>query len=289
MASGITRSAIGREIRRRARTMRDLVDLKRDERQMWATGDYGAMARAMFWDVGARIVRRVGVRPGERVLDVACGTGNAAIRAAQAGGDVVGLDLTPELLDEGRRLAAAAGVELDWLEGDAGALPFDDGSFDVVLSVFGCMFAPRHDVAARELARVLAPGGRMGLCSWTPQSSIADLMRTLFAYLPPAPESTQPPPLWGSPEHVAGLFAGTGLEPTFEPEFVTFRFPSVEDALRIFETKWGPFVQAREQLQLQGRWSALRVDLAEVLQRHNGSSDGTLAFSGDYLTVVGET
>jgi len=109
--------------------VRDLVDAKRGEREMWATGDYGAIARAMFWDVGARIVERVGVLPGDRVLDVACGTGNAAIRAAHAGGDVVGLDLTPELL-AGRRLAAQTGVALDWVEGDAEALPFDDRSFD---------------------------------------------------------------------------------------------------------------------------------------------------------------
>jgi SAM-dependent methyltransferase len=268
--------------------VRDLVDLKRDEREMWATGDYGAIARTMFWDVGARIVQRVGVKPGERVLDVACGTGNAAIRAAQAGGDVVGLDLTPELFAEGRRLAAAAGVEIDWVEGDAEALPFDDGSFDVVLSVFGCMFAPRHDVAARELARVLAPGGRMGLCSWTPQSSIADLMRTLFAHVPPAAEFTQPPPLWGSQEHVGGLFAGTGLELRFECDNVAMRFPSVEDAVRTFESKWGPFVQAREQLEPQDRWSMLRADLAEVLERHNEAGDGTLELTGEYLTVLRE-
>lgn len=266
--------------------MRELADVKRAEREMWATGDYGAIARAMFWDVGARIVAHVDVRPGDRVLDVACGTGNAAIRAAQAGGEVVGLDLTPELLAEGRRLAAAAGVALDWVEGDAEALPFGDASFDVVVSVFGCMFAPRHDVAAREIARVLAPGGRIGLCSWTPQSSIAGLMRAYFAHMPPAPGSGPPPPLWGTPDHVAELFAHTGLELRFELEHVTLRFPSVDDALRIFETKWGPFVQAREQLEPDGRWAALREDLADVLQRHNRARDGTLAFGAEYLTVI---
>ncbi len=268
---------------------RQLTERKKKEREMWATGDYGAVARAMFWDVGAQIVERVGVRTGDRVLDVACGTGNAAIRAAQAGGAVVGLDLTPELFEAGGRLARAAEVELDWVEGDAEALPFDDGSFDVVLSVFGCMFAPRHEVAADELARVLATGGRIGLCSWTPQSSIADLMRTLFAYLPPASEFTQPPPLWGSEEHVAGLFAGTGLRLRFEREHVAMCFPSVEDALRMFETKWGPFVQAREELERHGRWSALRADLAEVLERHNTGRDRTLAFSGEYLTAIGSS
>ena len=268
---------------------RQLTELKQQEREMWATGDYGAVARSMFWDVGARIVERVGVHPGDRVLDIACGTGNAGIRAAQAGGAVVGLDLTPELFEEGRRLARAAEVELDWVEGDAEALPFDDGSFDVVLSVFGCMFAPRHEVAAEELARVLVGGGRMGLCSWTPQSSIAELMRTLFAHFPPASEFTQPPPLWGCEEHVAGLFAGTGLQLRFEREHVAMRFPSVEDALRIFESKWGPFVQAREELERHGRWSALRAGLAEVLERHNTSRDRTLVFSGEYLAAVGES
>jgi SAM-dependent methyltransferase len=286
----VQREAIVEQMRRRAMVTRALAtpqstELKQQEREMWATGDYGAVARAMIWDVGARIVDRVGVRPGDRVLDVACGTGNAGIRAAQAGGAVVGLDLTAELFEEGRRLARAAEVELDWIEGDAEALPFDDGSFDVVLSVFGCMFAPRHEVVAGELARVLAPGGRMGLCSWTPQSSIADLMRTLFAHLPPAAEFTQPPPLWGSEEHVTDLFAGTGLELRFEREHVAVRFSSVEDALRMFESKWGPFVQAREELERHGRWSALRADLAEVLERHNTSRDRTLVFSGEYLTA----
>jgi SAM-dependent methyltransferase len=284
----IVRSPMGREIRRRAGTVRELALVKRAERAMWATGDYGAIARALIWEVGARVVERVGVRPGERVLDVACGTGNAAIRAARAGGDVVGLDLTPELLEEGRRIAAAAGVELEWVEGDAEALPFDDGGFDVVVSVFGCMFAPRHDVAARELARVLAPGGRIGLCSWTPQSSIAELMGTLFAYLPPAPEFTQPPPLWGSEEHVAGLFAGTGVRVRFEREHVAMRFPSVEHALRTFETKWGPFVQAREQLE-PDRWSALRGELAAVLERRGSSREGRLVLGGEYLTTVGDS
>jgi SAM-dependent methyltransferase len=268
---------------------RALTELKQQEREMWATGDYGAVARSMFWDVGARIVERVEVRRGDRVLDVACGTGNAAIRAARAGGAVVGLDLTPELFEEGRRLARAADVELEWVEGDAEALPFDDGTFDVVLSVFGCMFAPRHEVAAQELARVLVAGGRMGLCSWTPQSSIAELMRTLFAYLPPASEFSQPPPLWGSEEHVGGLFAGTGLQLRFEREHAAMRFPSVEDALRMFESNWGPFVCARQELERDGRWSALRADLGEVLERLNTSRDSTLVFSSEYLTAVGES
>lgn len=282
-----TRRALVLEIRRRAMSVKELAEFKRDERAMWARGDYAAIARDMFWDVGARIVRRVGVGPRDRVLDVACGTGNAAIRAAEAGGDVVGVDLTPELFEAGRRLAAEVGVEVEWVEGDAEALPAEEGSFDVVLSVFGCMFAPRHEVAAREMARVLRPGGRIGLCSWTPESSIADLMRTLMSALPPAPEFAKPPPLWGSEDHVRDLFEGSGLELHFEREVVEFRFDSVEDALETYETKWGPFVGAKGLLEPQGRWPALRDELASVLEQCNTSTGTGLAFAGDYLAVIG--
>jgi SAM-dependent methyltransferase len=282
-----TRRALVLAMRRRAVTMKELAELKRDERAMWARGDYAAIARDMFWDVGARIVDRVGVRPGDRVLDVACGTGNAAIRAAAAGGEVVGVDLTPELFEAGRKLAAEAGVEVEWVEGDAETLPAEDKSFDVVLSVFGCMFAPRHEVAARELARVLRPGGLIGLCSWTPDSSIAALMRTLMGSLPAPPEFAKPPPLWGSDEHVRGLFEGSGIELEFERDVADFRFGSVEDALHIYETTWGPFIEARELLEPQGRWPAVRCDLAGVLERRNASNGTGLQYASDYLVVIG--
>ena len=185
------------------------AELSRRARATWAGGDYAEVAKRELWPLGERVVRRVGVRPGEEVLDVACGSGNAAIRAAQAGGRVVGLDLTPELLEAGRISAAGAGVEVEWVEGDAEALPFPDGSFDVVVSTLGVMFAPRHPVAARELARVLRPGGRMALCNWAADSALARIMRTIAGYLPPAPKLASPPWLWGSDDHVRSLFAGT--------------------------------------------------------------------------------
>src|SRR6185503_10601427 len=145
----------------------------------WAAGDFAEVARRGLWGVGQRIVQRVGIGRNERVLDVACGTGNAAIRAAQAGGRVVGLDLTPELFETGRRLAAGASVSVEWVEGDAEAIPYPDNSFDVVLSTFGCMFAPRHQVAAAELARVLRPGGRLCVTTWTPEGTMGQLFKTL--------------------------------------------------------------------------------------------------------------
>ena len=285
--SSLVRGAIVAQIGRRATTTMEHVERKRGEREMWARGDYHAIARAMFWPVGARIVDRLGVEHGERVLDVACGSGNAAIRAAEAGARVVGVDLTPELLEVGRRLAADAGLEVEWVAGDAEALPVDDGSFDVALSTFGCMFAPRHELAARELARVLRPGGRLGLCSWTPESALAELGRIVLAHLPPPPEPSKPPFLWGSEEHVRALFEGSGVELRFEHETVDFRFDSRERALEAYETDWGPFVKARELLEPDGRWADVRGELAEVLDRHGSSQDDGFAYRGDYLVVVG--
>lgn len=153
--------------------MDEIVEYKQHNRAMWAAGDYAAVQEHIK-EVGERIVHRVGVRPGEDVLDVACGPGNAAIPAAVAGARVTGVDLTPELFEPGRKLAAEAGVQVEWVEGDAEALPVDDASVDVVLSTFGAMFAPRHDVTAREIARVLRPGGRLGLCNWTPEGSVGE-------------------------------------------------------------------------------------------------------------------
>ena len=144
----------------------ELTDFKQATRAMWAAGDYARFA-PLVAEVGERLVRRAGVRPGDAVLDVACGTGNVAIPAARAGGRVTGVDLTPEHFPAARSRASAAGVAVDWVEGDAEALPFEDDSFDVVLSSFGCMFAPRHAVAAAELARVLRPGGRLGVSAFT--------------------------------------------------------------------------------------------------------------------------
>jgi ubiquinone/menaquinone biosynthesis C-methylase UbiE len=169
--------------------MAGLDQMKQGVRATWAAGDYPAIAQRQLWPVGERVVRRVAVRPGEQVLDVACGTGNAAIRAAQAGGHVVGVDLTPKLLEEGRRLVSEAAVEIDFREGDAEALSVPDANFDVVVSVFGCMFAPRHEVAAHELVRALRPGGRLCVTAWTPDGAMGEFFRTLGGYMPPPPRS----------------------------------------------------------------------------------------------------
>jgi ubiquinone/menaquinone biosynthesis C-methylase UbiE len=257
----------------------ELARIKQGARATWASGDFPEIARRQLWEVGPRIVAAAGVGAGDEVLDVACGTGNAAIRAAGVGARVTGVDLTPELFAAGRREAAAAGVELDWVQGDAEELPFADSSFDVVLSTFGCMFAPRHDVAAAELVRVLRPGGRLGIASWTPDGGMGRFFGTVGAYLPPPPPLAQPPVLWGDEDHVRGLFADQPVELRFHHESVEpAPLGSTDDAIEFMSSKFGPMIMAREMLEASGRWDALRSDLVLLYER----SDPL-----DYLVVTG--
>ncbi len=257
----------------------ELAQLKQGARQVWAAGDFPAVALRHLWEVGPRIVERLAVRPGEDVLDVACGTGNAALPAAREGGRVVGVDLTPELFVAGRRLADDAGVEIDWVQGDAEALPFDDETFDVVLSTFGVMFAPRHAVTARELARVLRPGGRMGLCNWTPEGLTGSMFRTIGSFMPPHSPLADPPLLWGSEAHVEGLFDGTGIELEFERQVVApVPFETADAELEFFTDNFGPLIMARELTTAAGRWDDLRVALIALLERHEPA---------EYLVTLG--
>src|SRR3954466_3163453 len=174
------------------------ADLKARHRAMWASGDYPSMVETFLLPLGPRLVEACRIAPGMRVLDVGAGTGNASIPAAQRGARVTASDLTPELLDAGRRRAEGQGVTLEWAEADAEHLPFGDASFDVVMSAIGVMFAPHHQQAADELVRVCAPGGRIGLVSWTPTGMLGALFRTMAPFAPPPPAGAQAPPLWGS-------------------------------------------------------------------------------------------
>src|SRR5262245_22982863 len=263
----------------------DVATFKQESRAMWAAGNYDAIAE-LVWSAGERLVRRLKIRPGEAVLDVACGTGNAAIPAAEAGARVVALDLTPELFERGRERAGETGVDIDWVEGDAEALPFEDESFDVVLSTFGSMFAPRHQVTAREMARVLRPGGRLGIAAWTPAGFVGDFFRSLGAHLPSLPVFTAPPVLWGDPEYARALFDGTGVELELSLDQVDFRFDSVQQAVEEYESNFGPVIVTRELLEPVGRWDAAHEDFVALYTRY-AAEDGSLDFPAEYLVIVG--
>jgi SAM-dependent methyltransferase len=180
-------------------------EVKQKHRAMWALGDYPAVAHDIVAPLGDLLVGAVGVTPGDRVLDVAAGSGTVALPAARVGARVTASDLTPELLAAGARSARAEGLDVDWHEGDAEALPYSDGEFDVTTSCVGVMFAPFHRAAADELVRVTRPGGRIGLVSWTPEGFIGQMFSVMRPYAPPPPEGAQPPPLWGSEPHVLEL------------------------------------------------------------------------------------
>ena len=262
-------------------------ELKRAHRATWAAGDYPAVAE-MIDEVPPRdLLARVDIRPGEDVLDVATGTGNAALRAAAAGAKVVGLDLTPELFERARARQAEFGVEVDWVEGDAESLPFADESFDAVLSIFGIQFAPRHEVTANELARVVRPGGRIGLVNWTPDGLIGELFKIMGKYMPAPPSYASPPPLWGSEQHVRALFAGEPVEFEFHRGHNPWRYDSAEEFVEFFETNYGPTLKARERLMAEGRWNDCRNEMLAMAERHNEADDGSLLMQAEYLVAVG--
>ena len=181
-------------------------ELKARHRAMWASGDYPSMVETFLLPLGPRLVGACGIGAGMRVLDVAAGTGNASIPAAERGATVTASDLTPELLEAGRRQAESRGLELEWVTADAESLPFEDESFDVVMSSIGAMFAPHHQDVADELVRVCRPGGTIGMLNWTPEGMIGALFRTMGPFAPPPPPGAQPPPLWGGEDHVRELF-----------------------------------------------------------------------------------
>jgi SAM-dependent methyltransferase len=269
------------------RRMTTLIDLKQAHRATWAAGDYAAVAEHIDAVPPRDLLNRLAIAPGHDVLDVATGTGNVALRAAAAGARVVGLDLAPELFAAARRREAEYRVTVEWVEGDAEALPFADASFDHVLSVFGVQFAPRHEVAAAEVARVCRPGGHVGLVNWTPTGLIGELFSIMSGYVPAPPAFASPPPLWGSESHVRDLFADTGVELTFAVGRNPWRFESAEGWVSFLETNYGPTLKARARLIQEGTWDACRAELLAQAERRNEATDGTLLLPAEYLVAVG--
>jgi len=217
--------------------------LKQKHRAMWASGDYPALADELLLELGAILVEACGVRSRHRVLDVAAGSGNAAIPAAMMGAKVVASDLTPELFEAGRREAGNRGVSLEWKEADAEALPFADAAFDVVMSCLGTMFAPRHQAAADEMLRVCKPGGNIGLLSWTPEGFVGRMFATMKPFAPPPPPGAQPAPLWGNEEHVRELLGDRVTDVTVRKQALAVRsFHQPGDFVRYFKSHYGPTI-----------------------------------------------
>jgi SAM-dependent methyltransferase len=259
-------------------TVEDAQALKAKHRAMWALGDYPTVAAEIIPDLGAVLVEACGVKRGDRVLDVAAGSGNAAIPAARAGASVVASDLTPELFDPGRERAAQHGVKVEWREADAEALPFADGEFDVVLSCVGVMFAPHHQAAADELTRVCRPGGTIGLLSWTPEGFIGQMLATMKPYAPPPPPGAQPPPLWGNENHVLTLLGDRVTDISARRQTVTVDHFANSEAFRdYFKTRYGPTIATyRGIAEDPDRVAALDLSLAELAQRHDRGSETTV-------------
>jgi ubiquinone/menaquinone biosynthesis C-methylase UbiE len=264
------------------------VELKARHRAMWASGDYPSMVETFLLPLGPRLVEACGIGQGMRVLDVAAGTGNASIPAAERGASVTASDLTPELFEAGRRRAEAAGVELEWVEADAENLPFEDESYDVVMSSIGAMFAPHHQEVADEMVRVCRPGGTIGLLSWTPEGMIGALFRTMGPFAPPPPPGAQPPPLWGSEDHVRELFGDRVEFRTMEREMLQIdAFQRPRDYGTHFQEKYGPTIAAQGNARRNGQEAEFEEALDRFCEEWNRGTAEQAHFEQEYLVSVG--
>jgi SAM-dependent methyltransferase len=268
----------------------DVADsaLKARHRAMWASGDYAQMVTTFLLPIGPRLADACPLSQATRVLDVAAGTGNASLPAAARGASVTACDLTPELLEAGRRRADAEGLQLEWVEADAERLPFADESFDVVMSAIGVMFAPHHQAAADELVRVCRPGGTVGLLSWTPEGMLGALFRTMKPFAPPPPPGAQPPPLWGSEEHLQALMGGRVEFHTLQRdvlEITAFERPG--DYGEHFKAHYGPTIAARANAARGGREAEFDEALDRFCAEWNRGDRDHARFEKEYLLAVG--
>ena len=262
------------------------TELKARHRTMWASGDYPKMVETFLLPLGPRLVDACGIGPGDRVLDVAAGTGNAAVPAAERGAGVVASDLTPELLEAGRR--AASELDIEWVTADAEELPFEEASFDVVMSSIGVMFAPHHQRAADELVRVCRPGGTIALLSWTPEGLIGAFFRAMKPFMPPPPPGVQPPPLWGSEEHLAELFGDRVMFGSLRRDLLDITaFEHPHDWGAHFQRYYGPTIAARANAAREGREDEFDAAVDAFCDEWNRGTDDRARFQQEYLVSVG--
>jgi ubiquinone/menaquinone biosynthesis C-methylase UbiE len=261
--------------------------LKTKHRAVWASGNYANVVDDLVHELGPILVEAAGIKPGDLVLDIAAGTGNAAIPAAQAGAQVIASDLTPELMEVGKKWAVEVGVELTWETADAEALPYGDGVFDAVLSCLGVMFAPHHQPAADELVRVCRPGGTIGLIAWTPAGFIGQMFATMKPYAPPPPPGAQPPPQWGNDDHVRELLGDRVEQVQTETRGLHLSYFATAEAFRdYFKTNYGPTISTyRGIADDPDRVAALDRDLVDLALRFDVGTDST-ALDWEYLLLT---
>jgi SAM-dependent methyltransferase len=261
----------------------DLATIKGRQQKAWSSGDYGKVGVTLSM-MAEQLAEAADLKPGQKVLDVASGNGNAALAAARRFSDVTGIDYVPTLLDEARNRAEAEGLTIDFQEGDAEDLPFEDASFDAVLSTLGVMFAPDQQKAAGELLRVVRPGGTIGMANWVPDGYIGNLFKTIGKYVPPPP-GLKPPFRWGTEEGLDELLnGGIGSLQTRRRTFV-WRFPSARHHVDFMRGYYGPLQKAFEALDESGQ-KALEEDLISLVEHYNRSENGTAVWPADYLEVV---
>jgi ubiquinone/menaquinone biosynthesis C-methylase UbiE len=245
---------------------------------LWGTGDFHAVSQKIA-GAGETLVEAAGIEPGMDVLDVACGTGNATIPAAKLAARVTGLDSSPGLIEVAREKGADAMVEIDWLVGDAQSMPFEDDSFDRVISIFGHMFAPDHRASADELKRVCRPGGRIAIACWTPEGKVGQMFVAMSSLNPPPPDGFQPPVLWGTEQHVRELL---GDAARFERREVEWADESAESYARFMEDSFPPLLAARERV----GDDAVHDLYLSWLEKVNEADDGGFRFNGEYLIAT---
>jgi ubiquinone/menaquinone biosynthesis C-methylase UbiE len=262
----------------------DAQPVKDIQKLMWSLGDYRELARP-FEPAAVALVEACGIGPGMEVLEVAAGTGNLALAAARRGARVVASDLTPRMVELGQQRSAAEGLDIEWGEADAEELPFEDGRFQVAASTFGAMFAPRPQLAAAELFRVVSSGGTVGMANWTPQGYLGRQIEIAAGYAPPPPGEIPSPLAWGEPEVVRERLAGLAGSVELQPQMVPTRFDSKQAAREFQERYNGPLIALRNSLPPE-RYAALMGHLDELVDQFNQATDGTVAIDVEYLLVV---
>src|SRR5688572_15581341 len=261
----------------------DLAAVKTKQQAMWASGDFAVIGTTLQI-VGETLCEAVDLRAGEKVLDVAAGNGNATLAAARRFADVTSTDFVPALLDKGRARAQAEGLDVHFQVADAEQLPFPDASFDVVLSTFGCMFTPEHARVAREMMRVLRPGGRLGMANWTPSGFIGRLFKVIGAHVPP-PAGLQSPALWGTESHLVELFGPRSAAMQVERRIFNFRYRDAAHFVQVFRDWYGPTHKAFAALDAE-RQPLLERDILALLEEFNTAGSDSLVVPGEYLEVV---